>query len=199
MSQPAPSKSLSKPITVGLILITVLSLAAAGYTTLNPHVATVTQQQFLTNTQNVYNTQTATSIGTVTNVKTVTNAAPARLPGDYYQYCNYYSCFPYAALPGYTNFGCYGTGATDGGAGNTAKCSGYLYKDANGCLDLLVPVNDGFTDQSQEYFYLQNLPSSYPSIGSWVTVTGQVYQQGNFPAPNGGACPTSYIQVTSIS
>ena len=38
-------KSFSK-LSIGLIVIAVLSLAVAGFTVLNSHVATVTQQQF---------------------------------------------------------------------------------------------------------------------------------------------------------
>jgi len=53
------------------MLVALLSLAFAGYTALNPHTVTVTQQQMQTNTQSVYfvQTQAVTSVSTATNVK----------------------------------------------------------------------------------------------------------------------------------
>lgn len=167
----------------------------AGFSALSPHVSTVTQQQLLTNTQNLVSTQTVTSAGTQTmTVFSTTTNSRISLPAGYYQYCQYYNCYPNPAPPGYYNWGCYTTGAGP----NIYQCSGYVYKDANGCIDLLVPIDDGYTTQAQLYFNLHNLPSSYPSVGSWVTVTGQMYQ-GPSTGPYGGACPGSYINVTSIA
>ena len=187
---------MSKPVTIGLIVITILALAVGGYSALNSHSTTITRQQFITNTQSVFNTQTQTAINTQTVTSTVTKGnGVATLPAGYYQYCNYYNCNPYPAPPGYYNWGCYSTSAGN----NTVQCSGYVYKDANGCVDLLVPIDNGYWNGIQQYYYLQNLPSSYPSTGSWVTVTGQLYLQGNNPAPNGSSCPTSSIWVNSIS
>lgn len=197
MSQTSPNKPkkpLSKPLIAGLVLIAVLSLAFAGYTSLNPHAVTVTQQHFLTNTQSFYNTQTVTSFGTqtVTSLTTATKTGN-NLPADYYQYCNVYNCIPYPAPPGYYDWGCYTNGSAD-----TVQCSGYLYKDANGCIDLLVPISNGYWDQVQQYYYLRNLPASPPSPGTHVTVTGQL-AQGYNAAPNGGSCPSSYINVSSMA
>jgi len=177
-------RSMSRPVTIGLIVIAILALAVGGYSALNSHSTTITQQQFITNTQSVFNTQTQVAINTQTVTSTVTKGnGVATLPAGYYQYCNYY------------NWGCYSTGAGN----NMVQCSGYIYKDANGCVDLLVPIDNGYWNGIQQYYYLQNLPSSYPSTGSWVTVTGQLNLQGNNPAPNDGSCPTSSIWVNSIS
>jgi hypothetical protein len=194
-------KGLTKPVGIALVVITALSLAVAGYSALTPHVANVTQQQFITNTQSFVNKQTATIAGTMTMtaVVTTTNNA-ANLPPGYYQYCAEYNCNPYPAPPGYYSFGCASQGPySSPGLSSTVQCTGWLYKDPNGCVDLMVPVDDGYTNQIQQYYSLQNLPSSYPSIGSWVTVKGQLYQNGQMMGPSGGACPASYITVTSIS
>lgn len=197
MSEPAPNgrkKSISKPLSLGLVVLAILSLAVGEYNLINPHAATVTQQHFETTTQNFYNIQTVTSLDTKT-VITLTTATTSRntLPADYYQYCNVYNCVPYPAPPGYYNWGCYTNGSAD-----TVQCAGYLYKDANGCTDLLVPIDNGYSNQVQQYYYLANLPSSHPPIGSQVTVTGQL-SQGYHAAPNGGACPSSYINVSSLT
>lgn len=180
---------------VGIIIVVIVGLAYAGNSVspLSTHVMTVTQQQFMTNTQDIYSTQTEV----VTNIQTLVERSVATvtsgLPAGYYQYCNYYNCNPYPAPPGYYKLGCYSTGAM-----NTIQCYGYMYEDSNGCVDLLVPVDNGYTNQIQQYYNLQNLPSSYPSLGSSVTVTGQLFH-GHNAGPNGGACPDSYIDVTSIS
>src|SRR5208337_5324428 len=52
--------SLSTAGIIGLVLVAILALGFAGYTAMNPHVNTVTQQQFLTNTLSVYSTQIQT-------------------------------------------------------------------------------------------------------------------------------------------
>ena len=81
--------------------------------------------------------------------------------------------------------------------GQTTQCSGFLYQDLNGCVELVVPVNSPIASQVYQHYSLQNLPSSYPLLGSWVTVTGQVRQGSNF-SPSGAACPGNYINVISI-
>ena len=81
---------------------------------------------------------------------------------------------------------------------NQAQCSGYLYRPQNGCLELEVPVNSPYAAQVYQYYTLNNLPASYPPLGSWVTVTGSIYTGSNASNYN-AACPGNYINVTSIS
>lgn len=178
---------------MGLIVVTVLSLAFAEYTLANPHSTTVTQQQFLTNMQRFYNTQTLTTLTTVTSVATITRTTASNSYGyNYYQYCGYYGCY-YSGPPGYTfNPPCQLIG------NNMYQCSGWLYQDGSGCIDVIIPVTDRFGYQVYEYYALHNLPSSRPPIGSWVTITGQAYQ-GYTTGPNGAACLNNYINVASIT
>ncbi len=216
-SQPsAPSRNPLRMLTVvGLVLVTVLSLAYVGYNALNPHVMTATQQQFVTNTQNLYVTQTVTSLSTATSATTV---MAATTPGGFGppnqqgcgmiggpQYCapprssyldNYHYCNIMYGSTG--NVGNSGNVVT--GNNNTVRCYGYLNKDSNGCIELVVPITSPYYAESPvyQYYSLQNLPSNYPSVGSWVTVSGQVYQ-GFSGQPSGAACPSSYINVSSIS
>jgi hypothetical protein len=87
---------------IGLALVAILALGFAGYTAMNPHVSTVTQQQLITNTQSLYSTQvqTVTSVSSVAQMVTVTNtqgvttaAAQGNGYGNgYYQYCSPYGC-----------------------------------------------------------------------------------------------------------
>lgn len=60
---------------IELALVAILALGFAGYTALNPHLTTVTEQQLFTTTQSVYSTrtQTATSVSQVAQLVTVTN------------------------------------------------------------------------------------------------------------------------------
>jgi hypothetical protein len=197
-----PSRNFSKTVGIVLVIITILSLTVAGISSLNHHVTTLTQQQLVTNTQSFYSTQTLTRVSTQT-VSSITSVGTSGLPASYYQYCNMYNCSPYAAPPGSTNFGCYSTGpySITGNSTNvaTVQCYGYLYTDASGCLDLVVPIDNGYSNQIQQYYFLQNLPSSHPANGTWVKVTGQLNIQGNNQGPNGGTCPSSSISVTSIT
>ena len=86
--------------------------------------------------------------------------------------------------------------------GNLTQCSGNLIINPNGCVLLGFLVGNGFGNNivttATQYYTLQNLPSSYPPIGSWVTVTGQLHQGPN-TGPTGAACPGNYITVTSIA
>lgn len=86
--------------------------------------------------------------------------------------------------------------------GNLIQCSGHLLQSANGCVILGFLVGNGAPNNimttATQYYTLQNLPSSYPPIGSWVMVTGQLHQ-GTNTSPTGGACPGNYITVTSIT
>jgi hypothetical protein len=83
------------------------------------------------------------------------------------------------------------------GPGNWIQCSGNLLQSPSGCIILGFVVSSGYTTATQ-YYTLHNLPSSYPPAGSWITVTGQLYQGLNY-SPIGAACPGNYINVTSIT
>jgi hypothetical protein len=196
----ASSSRLFTASIIGLALIAALSLGLLGYSVLNPHEVTVTQP-LATNTQIIQNTQTVTSISTVTNVATVTSTTTTAVNwgdygyGSYYQGCGYQQC-PYYGPNYSTDY----TVCEATGSNNTVQCVGYLYEASNGCIELVIPINNPNYYESTEYQYytLHNLPSSHPPIGAWVTVTGQI-SQGYNAAPNGGACPGNYIDVTSIS
>jgi hypothetical protein len=186
---------------VGLVLVALLSLAFAGYTALNPHTVTVIQQQMLTNTQTLYSVQTVTVPSTATSFTTVTSTPNGFGYGNY-QVCNYYyGCYPGPGyFPGY--YGSYSP-CQPTGPNNNVSCSGYLYQPNNGCTVLAVPTTNNpypsyATTYVYEYYALHNLPSNTPSTGTWVTVTGQLYQGYN-TAPNGASCPNNYIIVNSIS
>ena len=90
------------------------------------------------------------------------------------------------------------------GPGNLIQCSGNLLQYPNGCTVLAFPVGNWVNDPTNiittatQYYTLQNLPSSIPQIGSWVTVSGQLYQGPNH-SPTGAGCPGNYINVTSIT
>lgn len=198
---------------VGLALVAILSLAFAGYTAMNPHAVTVTQQQMLTNTLSLYSvqTQTVTTANTVTSVTTVTGIPPTAFGYGNYQYCGYYGCYGspgnYYYYPGYYNgyYGYYGYSSpcqATGSNGNVT-CFGYIYQAQNGCTLLVVsttsnPYPSYATGVVNEYYTLHNLPSNSPQPGSWVTVNGQLYQGYN-TASNGASCPNNYIIVSSIS
>ena len=82
--------------------------------------------------------------------------------------------------------------------GNLIQCSGNLLQNGNGCVVLGFLVSSSIRMTATQYYTLQNLPSSYPPVGSWVIVTGQLYQGPN-SSPSGAACPGNYINVTSIT
>jgi hypothetical protein len=196
---------------VGLILITIISLALVGYMALNPHVSTLTQQQLVTNTQNVYSTQTqtvmsfgtqtVTSFTTVNAFTTTTSTANLGLSyenyygyGNYYQNCGYYACNYPGSYNGNYYTACQSTG------NSTVECSGYLYQPSTGCVELAIPIANGYWFESQvyQYYTLQNLPSSFTPGWRWVTVTGQL-NQGYNTAPNGAPCPGNYIIVSTVT
>ncbi|HUK28827.1 MAG TPA: hypothetical protein VLV31_10420 [Candidatus Acidoferrales bacterium] len=206
---------------IGLVIIAILSLGFAGYTAMTPHATTVTQQQMLTNTQNVMNTQTQT----VTSIQTVNQAATVTQTNSGFGYgngqgnnqvCMQYGCYPGPynnAVPplgvgyyyngyyyAYDMNGNYVPPCTASGTNSTASCQGFIYQNPNGCTELVIPIQNAYIQESTTYqFYsLHNLPSSVPSPGTWVTVTGQSFQGAN-TASNGASCPGNYINVTSIS
>lgn len=185
----------------GLVLIAVLSLGYAGYSAANPRMFTVTQQQFITNTQSLYNTQTRTVMNTVTNVQTVTSTATsaAAYTAPNYQYCGYNGCSYnyYYSPPMYASISdvCKSTGQND-----TYQCSGYIYQPSSACTQLAVPYVNAEWMEAVGYLYLTlyNLPANHPQAGAWVTVTGTL-NQGAPPYGYTGACPSNYINVNSIS
>lgn len=186
---------------IGLIVIAVLSLGFAAYASLNPAVTTVTQQEFLTNTQNEYVSQTVTSISTVTSLTTVTAAAAngySAIPGPGYIGSGYSNCGFYGCSP--PSLGAYGSLCQSPSGNSTVQCSGYLSEPGNGCIQLAIPyTNPDFLESTAYQFYtLRNAPSTLPSPGSWITVTGQL-GQGFTVGLNGAACPGNYINVSSIS
>jgi len=188
---------------VGIALLAILSLGVAGYTTLAPHSATVIQQEYLTNTQNFYTTQTQTMISTSTSTMTsavATNAAINLNAGNnpsVYQTCGYYGCYP---AQGYTYTPCtsYGSAAT-----NTVTCYGYLVRDGNtSCVEISVAATDPDYWRSGVFwvhYTLQNLPSSYPQVGSWVNVVGQLNVVNTSLSANTASCSPNIIMVSSIN
>lgn len=226
-------------VIVAVLLIVVLVVLLANYNPLSSHVTTVTQQQFLTNTQNIYSTQTVTNVGIITSQTTMTSTATYPITtyptgSGYYQNCGYSTCYPpqygyngyyspyyngyyngysyyYGQSPYYCSnnaASCYVNGpsqysynsACQSGSNGVSQCSGYLHQDQNGCVELSVPLYSPYnTAQVYQYYTLYNLPSSYPPVGSWVTVTGQLYSGSSPGFPYGTSCPGNYINVSSIT
>lgn len=191
-----------------LVLVAVIAVAFVGYTALNPRLVTVTQQQFLTNTQSLYNTQTVTSVSMVTNFQTVTSVATTtngygngyQPPGyvnqpTYQNYCSYYGC--YYGSPVYASISDL---CKTSGQDSTVQCSGYLHEPSSACTELAIPYYNPQILESTAYFYLTlyNLPSGHPSSGAWVTVSG-VLNQGYSPGSYGPLCTNDYIIVSSLS
>ena len=90
------------------------------------------------------------------------------------------------------------------GPGNWIQCSGNLLQSPGGCMILGFHVGNWVNDPTNivttatQYYALHNLPGSYPPVGSWVIVSGQLYNGVNFSS-TGAACPGNYINVTSIT
>jgi hypothetical protein len=105
---------------------------------------------------------------------------------------------PYCNYPGYFN-GNYFTTCQSAGNSNTVQCSGFLYQPSDGCVEIAIPIDNGYWFESRvyQYYTLQNLPSSFNPSWRWVTVTGQLYQGYNF-APTGASCPGNYIVVSTV-
>ena len=184
---------------VGIALVAILGLGLAGYSTLTPHSTTVTAQQYATNTQEFYATQTLTQVVTSTN--TVTSAAANQainLSGggpSYYQSCGYYGCSP---AQGYTYTPC-----TPEGTSSNVTCYGYLIQTGqNGCVQISVATTDPDYWRSGVFwvhYTLQNLPSSYPSIGNWVNVIGQLNIANTSLSANSASCSPNTLTVSSIT
>lgn len=188
-----------------LVFVAIISAAFIGFTSLNPQVVTVTQQQFLTNTQSFYSTQTVTSVSTVTSFQTVTSAATAGYGNGYtgpgymyypnYSNCSYYGC--YYGTPAYASISdlCKTTSQN-----TTIQCSGYLHQPSSVCTELAIPYYNPDILESTAYLYLTlfNLPSTHPPSGAWVTVTGEL-NQGYSPGSYGPLCTSDYIIVVSLA
>jgi len=185
---------------IGAALVAVLSLGYAGYSmSAPPHMTTLTQQQYVTNTQDFYSTQTQTitATNTATSAAVIANNAISLSNGGgpgYYQSCGYYGCYP---AQGYQYTPCNSSGS------NTVTCYGYLIQNGNGCTQISVLTTDpAYWNSGIQYIHytLQNLPASHPPIGSWVDVTGQLsITNTSIAAANSAACSPNTLSVTSIT
>ena len=203
---------------VGLVLVALLSLGFAGYTSLNSHTNTITRQQMLTSAQTVSSVQLQTVTVSVTQTAyatavgstiTLSGGGNGYAYGNY-QVCSYYGCYyqnpGYYYYPGnYYGYGYYGyyPPCQNTGSADNVSCQGYVTRDSYGCTLLAItttsnPYPSYATGLMLEYYTLQNLPANPPQSGAWVTVTGQLYQGYN-ASPSGASCPTNYIVVSSIS
>ena len=234
------SGSISKPVGIVLIIVIIVSLLVAGYSSLNPNVTDVTQQQFITQTvSNMFTVTTnkmMTTVAVVTSTQLSAFVSPPPNPAicgpngcpysGYSTNCGQSTCaYPICGsngcsfqlcgatggcsispgyTPSYTNCGYNGCPYTtcQPAADNAVQCAGYLYQNSDRCVELAVPVADyaigASPTSATQYYTLHNLPSTYPAIGSWVTIKGQM----NLVAPNtinGAACPGNYINVNVIS
>ena len=183
---------------VGIALLAILALGFAGYSTLTPHSTTVTAQQYVTNTLGFYTTQTQTVVSTNTVTSAVAVNQAINLSGSgpaYYQTCGYYGCSP---AQGYTYTPCTPTGNTE-----NVTCYGYLIQNGqSSCVQLSVAITDPDYWTSGVFwvhYTLQNLPSSYPAIGSWVNVIGQLNISNTNLSANSAACSPNTLTVSSIT
>ena len=177
---------------IGLALLAILGVGYAGYSAMNPHTVTITGQQYVTNTQ--LGTTTMTSVVTTDSYVTQTvTSNPLASSGAYQLNCGIGS-YSYGCNWPYTYDACQGTGQ-----GNNVVCDGYLRQGPNGCVELSVPT-DTASQPPYDHYALQNLPSSYPPIGSWVVVKGQLsLVSSETLTSNMAACPANSIAVTSIA
>lgn len=193
-------------VVIAIIIIGFLGLVYSTNSPLATHNMTTTQQQLITNVQNIYTTQTVTTITSLSvgsTTSTITSIAPTVSGSGYppyigngpvyppyleYQTCQYNCLYPAA---GYNNL------CQPSGVNGTVQCSGYIYHDTGGCVELAIPYvsPDYLESVAYQYYTLRNL-SFVPS--GWVTVTGQLYQGFN-TSPSGGVCPANYIEVSAIS
>jgi len=180
---------------LGVGLLAIVSLGYAGYSTLNPHTMTVTGQQYITDTQIGTTTMTTVQTAASQNTQTVAAPAPASNGAAYQMNCGSGS-YSYGCNWPYTYDACQGTGI-----GNNVACDGYLLQGPNGCVELAVPT-DTVEQPAYDHYALQNLPSSYPPMGSWVVVKGALTLSSTPNSMNSAssstACPTNSISVTSI-
>ena len=184
---------------IAVLVIGFLSLVYSGGAPSATKVMTA-QQQFVTNVQEVYTTETVTlTTSPVTSAaETSIDAIPVTSSGSgfgsypppylQYQTCQINCFYP---NPGYNSL------CQSAGTNSTVQCSGYIYHDTSGCVELAIPFVDPYYMDSvgYQYYTLRNLPTFAAS--GWVTVTGHLYQGFN-PSPTGGTCPLNYIDVSTI-
>lgn len=182
---------------LALIILAIVAVASVGLfasVSMNPQTVTAVSTEFQTETSFITSTETSTSYSTVTSLMTTTALA---MGYPYSQNCsnNYCQspCYYCGYNPDINSIPCLTTAFS-----NAAQCSGFLFQDPNGCIELVIPINPVFGGTVYQYYTLHNLPSTYPPIGSLVAVTGQLHQGYN-TGPTGAACPGNYINVTSIS
>ena len=203
MSQTTESKISKRILWIAVIVLALVAVVSAGlfaYTSMNPQTVTLVSTSFATQTSFITSYETSTGYSTVTSLTTMTTAIGMGYP--YGQNCynsNYCQspCYSYGC--GYNSDinsnPCLITTNT-----NAAQCSGFLFISGTGCVELVIPIYGLIGGAVYQYYTLHNLPQSYPAVGSWVTVTGQLHQGLN-TAPNQPAlaCPGNYINVTSIT
>jgi len=180
---------------IGLALLAILGVGYASYSAMNPHTVTITGQQIVTNTQ--FGTTTLTSIATANSYATQTvtgNPSGASGTSGTAQQLNCGNgSSSYGCNWPYTYDACQGTGQ-----GTNVACDGYLLQGPNGCVELAVPT-DTVQQPAYDHYSLQNLPSSYPPIGSWVVVKGQLSLVSSNNTSDSTICPANSIAVTSIA
>ena len=183
---------------VGLILAMILSFGFLGYALLNNHATSITQNLLITNTTNFYTTQTQTVTNALAVATTVTSTAFTGFGNGYSPACIGYGCPEQQNPAYYNNFNtCRGYGSN-----TQAQCYGYIEGSSDGCTILAAPFIDPYNSSPYvvyQYYTLHNSPSPYPSVGTWVTVTGQLYQGYTSSSSSGAACPINNINVSSIT
>ena len=101
----------------------------------------------------IYNEQTGSSILSTTETAGVD-------PNT--KYVNFASCYTGIACDTIYDY------CQSPNGNSTMQCVGYLYRNPNGCLELVIPVYSPYGFLSYQYYTLQNLPSSTPPIGTWA-------------------------------
>src|SRR5208337_3531268 len=201
MSQTTESKISKRILWIIVIVLALIAVVSAGlfaYTSMNPQTVTLVSTSFATQTSFITSYETSTSYSTVTSLTTMTTAIGMGYP--YGQGCynsNYCQspCYTCGYNSDINSNPCLITTNT-----NAAQCSGFLFISGTGCVELVIPIYALIGGAVYQYYTLHNLPQSYPTVGSWVTVTGQLHQGLNTaPNPIGLACPGNYINVTSIT
>jgi hypothetical protein len=152
---------------------------------LPPEVTVHTLQISISIYSDVYNEPYTNGSPLTTSVETV------QVNSNNY-YINYANCYYNNHCAQIYN-ACHSPSSND-----TVQCAGYLYQNPNACVELVIPIYSSVGAVSYQYYTLQKLPASYPAIGTWVSVTGQLNHGNNFSS-TGRACPGNYINVTSIS
>ena len=191
-------------IIAALVVVAILGLGFVAYASMNPRSVTVTQVQYLTNTQNQFATFTAVTTVTVSSAFTQTATAYTVTPNAVTTVGYPYPAQGYFPGPNCGNYGCSppslgAFGSLCQGAGQTVSCSGYLSEPTDGCTELAIPyTNPDLLESTAYQFYTLRDTSPLPPAGSWITVTGQL-GQGYAQGTNGGACPANYINVSTMS